>query len=84
MEATTEYNLDKTSEIVMFYKCANSVNVKYKSSNLKLLLKTIQIAKTTTLNLDKDGMLGVQAMIEDENQFQSYVEYFVIPLDDIE
>lgn len=83
VEAVVEYELDKNSEIVLYYKCANSVNVRYKSSNVKLLLKTLQIAKTTTLSLDKDGMLGVRAMIEDENKFQSYVEYFVMPLNEI-
>lgn len=84
VDADAEYNLNKESDIVSYFKCANQVNVRYKSSNVKLLLKTLQIAKTTTLSVDKEGMLGVRVMIEDENQFQSYVEYFVIPLDESE
>lgn len=84
VDAVAEYNLDKGSDIVMFFRCSKEVKVQYKSSHMKLLLKTLQIAKTTTLSVDKDGMLGVRVMIEDENKFQSYVEYFVMPLNETE
>lgn len=84
VDAVAEFNLDKSSDIVVFFRCSNQYSVKYKASHLKLLLKTLQIANTTTLSVNKEGMLGVRVMIEDENQFQSFVEYYVIPIDDSE
>ncbi|XP_063701172.1 uncharacterized protein LOC134831382 [Culicoides brevitarsis] len=84
VDTLAEYFLDKNSDVIMQFGCLKELKVRYRSSNLKLLLKTMQMSKEITLSFDKTGLLGVRMMVEDENQVQSYIEYFVFPLDDKE
>lgn len=78
------YKFDKNSDAILYYDCKQQVNFKYRTSNLKLMLKSLQLATTTTISIDKRGMLGVRVANEDDKKIQSYIEYFIVPLNDKE
>ncbi|XP_058455021.1 cell cycle checkpoint protein RAD1 [Malaya genurostris] len=81
-ENSAESNIEITDngELLLSFHSTETTIHRYKFSHFKLIMNTLALASKTSLRTNKDGLLGVQVMIQSSDDFQLFVEYFIVPL----
>lgn len=81
-ELHSESNIEVTSNsdmLISFNSTAKTAN-RYTFAHFKLIMKTLAFASKIALRTNKDGLLGLQVMIENSDDSNIFVEYFIMPL----
>ncbi|XP_058822195.1 cell cycle checkpoint protein RAD1 [Topomyia yanbarensis] len=81
-ELHSESNIEITddSEMLISFQSTETTSHRYKFSHFKLVMGTLALASKVSLRTNKDGLLGMQVMIEISDSSQLFVEYFIVPL----
>lgn len=82
VDIKTTYALDKLCDMVTFFKAQEKLVFRYRWSHLKLLLKTLVLASSCTVAMDKNGILCIKSVVSDDQQCQVMVEYLLIAIVD--
>ncbi|XP_055634970.1 uncharacterized protein LOC129774917 [Toxorhynchites rutilus septentrionalis] len=83
-ELHSESNIEITSSsdmLISFHSTTKTSN-RYAFAHFKLIMKTLTYASKIALRTNKDGLLGLQVMIENSDDSNIFVEYFIMPLCD--
>ncbi|XP_055608334.1 uncharacterized protein LOC129755735 [Uranotaenia lowii] len=81
-EYQLESNVEITncSDMLISFQSSEATTNRYKFSHFRLVLRTLALASKVALRTNKDGLLGLQVMIEYSEQANIFVEYFIMPL----
>lgn len=74
----TAFSLEKSSEMVTYFKSLEPVTFRYKWTHLKLLLKTLSLASASSIAMDKNGILCIKSTVTDDQQCEVIVEYLIL------
>lgn len=81
-ELHSEYNIEITnsSEMLISFSCTKTSTNRYKFAHFRLVMKTLALGSKIALRTNKDGLLGMQVLIETGDGAQMFAEYFIMPL----
>lgn len=82
IQAESNVEIAKTSDIFITFSCRASSTTKYKMSHMRMAMKALLIANKVAIRNDKSGLLGLQIMVMAEGESQIYIEFFVTPVID--
>ncbi|GJQ74701.1 Rad1 [Trypoxylus dichotomus] len=74
-------DISKNSDMVALYECTKASVSTYAFSNIKQILKVLNLASKVSVSTGDTGLLGLQLVIN-VNDSQMYVEYYVTALFD--
>lgn len=77
-----EYQMDisKNSDMIVIFRCTTVCSSQYKFTYIKQLIKVMNLANKVSISTGENGLLGLQLIINTENEKQMYVEYYVTAL----
>lgn len=82
MQAESNVEIAKTSDVFIKFDCHTASTVKYKMSHLRLAMKALSLASKVALRNDQSGLLGLQIMVLSDGESQIFIEYYITPLVD--
>lgn len=88
VQSESHVEVARSSDMMLLFACRSTGAMRYKMSHIRLTMKALALAAKVALRSDASGLLGMQMMVlspeEGSNGAQIYVEYFVMPLLDLE
>lgn len=72
--------IDNTSDMLISFNCTKASTNRYKFAHFRLVMKTLALGSKIALRTNRDGLLGMQVLIETGDSAQMFVEYFIMPL----
>jgi cell cycle checkpoint protein len=79
LHAESSIEITNSSDILISFSCTTATKFRYKFHHIKLLMKTLAISSKVAIRTSKDGLLGLQVMIENIENSNLFVEYFIMP-----
>lgn len=83
VDIETGLTMNKSSDMIKSFMVSDPAVVfkfSYKWNHLKTLLKILAFGTTVLLVTNKEGLLGLEVTIDDDQNNQSYLEIFLCPL----
>ncbi|XP_023166439.2 cell cycle checkpoint protein RAD1 [Drosophila hydei] len=80
MQAETSVEVAKSSDMVILFNCRETTVARYKSQQIKLTNKAMQVASKVAIKTDASGLLELHFMMNADDQKEMYVRYFITPL----
>ncbi|KXJ72461.1 hypothetical protein RP20_CCG017961 [Aedes albopictus] len=78
----SSFEITNSSDMLISFHSTETTTNRYQFAHFKLVMKTLALASKIALRTNKDGLLGLQVMIENSESSNIFVEYFVMPLCD--
>ncbi|XP_050083579.1 cell cycle checkpoint protein RAD1-like [Anopheles aquasalis] len=78
MNASVELSND--SDILISFNCSQTSTYRYKFQHFKLIMRTLALASQVVISTNGEGLLGLQVIIENNDNSMFYVQYFILPL----
>ncbi|XP_035777902.1 cell cycle checkpoint protein RAD1-like [Anopheles albimanus] len=78
MNASVELSND--SDILISFSCSEASTYRYKFQHFKLIMRTLALASQVVVSTNGEGLLGLQVIIENNDNSLFYVQYFILPL----
>jgi cell cycle checkpoint protein len=78
--AKSQITVPKTAEMFKEFKCTATSLTRYKYSQIKTMMKPLQVATQVSLQTDNMGILCVQFMVKADGKNTTYIEYFCTPV----
>ncbi|KAK9743608.1 Repair protein Rad1/Rec1/Rad17 [Popillia japonica] len=72
-------DISKNSEMVDLYECSKKLVSTYAFSNIKQILKVLNLASKVSITIGETGLLALQLVVN-SNEIQMFVEYYVTAL----
>lgn len=76
LQGESEVNISKLAESVSIYQCNKEASASYAFSNIRHVLKVMQLADKVAVSIGESGLLGLQLVITSDEK-QMFVEYYV-------
>ncbi|XP_021705985.1 cell cycle checkpoint protein RAD1-like [Aedes aegypti] len=80
----SSFEITNSSDMLISFHSTETTTNRYQFAHFKLVMKTLAFASKIALRTNKEGLLGLQVMIENSENSNIFVEYFVMPLCDVE
>ncbi|XP_062556000.1 cell cycle checkpoint protein RAD1 [Armigeres subalbatus] len=78
----SSFEITNSSDMLISFHSTDTTSNRYQFAHFKLVMRTLALASKIALRTNKDGLLGLQVMIENSDSSNIFVEYFVMPLCD--
>ena len=79
LHAQSNIEITNSSDILITFSCTTATKFRYKFHHIKLMMKTLAISSKVAMRTSRDGLLGLQVMIENIENSNLFVEYFIMP-----
>lgn len=76
------FEITNSSDMLISFHSTETTSNRYQFAHFKLVMRTLALSSKIALRTNKDGLLGLQVMIENSDNSNIFVEYFVVPLCD--
>lgn len=76
----SNFEITNSSDMLISFNCTATSTNRYKAAHFRLVMKTLALGSKIALRTNKDGLLGMQVLIETGDNAQMFVEYFIMPL----
>ncbi|XP_017863133.1 PREDICTED: cell cycle checkpoint protein RAD1 isoform X2 [Drosophila arizonae] len=80
MQAESSVEVAKSSDMVILFNCRATTVARYKSQQIKLTNKAMQVASKVAIKTDASGLLEMHFMMQCDDQEEMYVRFFITPL----
>lgn len=80
LHSETNFEITNSSDMLISFNCTTTSTNRYKFAHFRLVMKTLALGSKIALRTNKDGLLGMQVLIETGDSAQMFVEYFIMPL----
>ncbi|XP_055551058.1 cell cycle checkpoint protein RAD1 [Wyeomyia smithii] len=80
-EVSTESCVEITdnSDMLISFQSSRTSNNRYNFAHFKLVMRTLALASQVSLHTNKNGLLKIQVKIANPDNFDIFVEYFIMP-----
>lgn len=79
--ASCEVDYPRESEVFEVFECDNFCEFRYKMKHLTPCAKALSVAQKSQIRINEHGLLTMQHRIQNEDSSVSYVEFFLVPLE---
>ena len=69
--------IDRTSEVIVSYRCDIPTSLEYSLKSLQLGMKALNISKEINIRVNKNGLIWIQHQIEDLKGQLVYYDFFM-------
>ncbi|XP_064553215.1 cell cycle checkpoint protein RAD1 [Drosophila montana] len=80
MQAESSVEVAKSSDMIILFNCRETTVARYKSQQIKLTNKAMQVASKVAIKTDASGLLEMHFMMQCDDQEEMYVRFFITPL----
>lgn len=80
IQSETQVEVAKTSDMITTFRCKETTSMRYKMSHIKLAFKALLLSSKVAIRTDSSGLLGLQLIIQSDDEAQIYIEFFITPL----
>lgn len=80
MQAESSVEVAKSSDMIILFNCRETTVAQYKSQQIRLTNKALQVATKVAIKTDASGLLELHFMLQSDDQEEMYVRFFITPL----
>uniref|UniRef100_A0A1Q3F250 Putative checkpoint 9-1-1 complex rad1 component n=1 Tax=Culex tarsalis TaxID=7177 RepID=A0A1Q3F250_CULTA len=80
LHSESNFEITNCSDMLISFNCTKTSTNRYKFAHFRLVMKTLALGSKIALRTNKDGLLGMQVLVETGDSAQMFVEYFIMPL----
>ncbi|ALC47066.1 Rad1, partial [Drosophila busckii] len=80
MQAESSVEVAKSSDMIILFNCRETTVAHYKSQQIRMTNKALQVATKVAIKTDASGLLELHFMMQSENVEEMYVRFFITPL----
>lgn len=84
MQTESSVEIAKTSDMIMLFNCQETTTARYKCSHIRATLKALSSASKVAMKTDSRGLLEMQFLIQSEELAEVYIQFFILPLVDVD
>lgn len=74
--------ISQPNDIMLSFACKSRTANRYKSDQIAFFMKALTLGQTVSFRTNKEGLLGIQILLNVEDDKQICIEYFMVPLID--